>query len=145
LDTLWEKRHFFFQRENATSMIGSSSNLCAIGAAVYLSLMGPQGMREIGEGIFQRTKYAIQEISKIKRIQTPIFNVPHFKEFIINFEKIGKTVKEINKILLNKHGIVGGKDLSTDFPELGQSALFCVTEVHTSEDIEKLADSIRQL
>lgn len=145
LDTLWEKRHFFFQRENATSMIGSSSNLCAIGAAVYLSLMGPQGMREIGEGIFQRTRYAIQEISKIKRIQTPIFIAPHFKEFIINFEKIGKTVKEINKILLNKHGIVGGKDLSNDFPELGQSALFCVTEVHTSEDIDKLADSIRQL
>ena len=86
LDTLWEKRHFFFQRENATSMIGSSSNLCAIGAAVYLSLLGPQGMRELGEGIIQRTTYAIQEISRIKRIQTPIFNAPHFKEFTINFD-----------------------------------------------------------
>jgi glycine dehydrogenase subunit 1 len=145
LDTLWEKRHFFFQRENATSMIGSSSNLCAIGAAVYLSLLGPQGMRELGEGIIQRTAYAIQEISRIKRIQTPIFNAPHFKEFTINFDRTGKTVKEVNRNLLNRHGIVGGKDLSVDFPELGQSALFCVTEVHVSEDIDRLADAIRQL
>ncbi|HSB05053.1 MAG TPA: aminomethyl-transferring glycine dehydrogenase subunit GcvPA [Thermodesulfobacteriota bacterium] len=145
LDTLWEKRHFFFQRENATSMIGSSSNLCAIGAAVYLSLLGPQGMREIGEGVFQRTDYAIQQISKIKKVKTPVFEAPHFKEFIINFDKTERTVKEINKILLNKHGIVGGKDLSQDFPGLGQSALFCVTEVHGSGEIDKLADAIRQL
>jgi len=145
LDTLWEKRHFFFQRENATSMIGSSSNLCAIGAAVYLSLLGPKGMRELGEGIIQRTRYAIREISRIRKIGTPTFKAPHFKEFIVNFGKTGKTVKEVNRILLDKHGIVGGKDLSYDFPEMGQSALFCVTEVHTSEEIDQLADAIRQL
>ena len=145
LDTLWEKRHFFFQRENATSMIGSSSNLCAIGAAVYLSLLGPEGMRELGEGIIQRTRYAIQEISKIKKIGAPAFNAPHFKEFIVNFDRTGKTVREVNRTLLNKHGIVGGKDLSHDFPELGQSALFCVTEIHTSQDIDKLVHGIRQL
>ena len=126
-------------------MIGSSSNLCAIGAAVYLSLLGPQGMREIGEGIFQRTDYAIRQISKIKKVKTPVFEAPHFKEFIINFDKTGRTVKEINNILLNKHGIVGGKDLSQDFSGLGQSALFCVTEIHGSGDIDKLADAIRQL
>ncbi len=145
LDTLWEKRHFFFQRENATSMIGSSSNLCAIGAAVYLSLLGPEGMRELGEGILQRTRYAIREISKIKKIRPPIFNGPHFKEFAINFDRTGKTVRDVNRTLLNKHGIVGGKDLSRDFPELGQSALFCVTEIHTAEDIDKLINGLRQL
>lgn len=145
LDTLWEKRHFFFQRENATSMIGSSANLCAIGAAVYLSLLGPEGMQELGKGIFQRTDYAIQQISRIKKVRTPVFDGSHFKEFVINFDRMGKTVKEVNRILLTKFGIVGGNDLSNDFPELGQSALFCVTEVHTGDDIDKLADAIRQL
>ena len=145
LDTLWEKRHFFFQRENATSMIGSASNLCAIGAAVYLALLGPQGMRELGEGIIQRTRYAIQELSKIRKVTAPVFDAPHFKEFVVNFERTGKKVKEVNRILLEKHGIVGGKDLSLDFPELGQSALFCVTEVHTAEDIDRLVYAIRQL
>jgi glycine dehydrogenase subunit 1 len=145
LDTLWEKRHFFFQRENATSMIGSASNLCAIGAAVYLSLLGPEGMRELGEGIFQRTDYAIQQISKIKKVKTPVFDGPHFKEFVVNFDRTGRTVREVNQILLNKHSIVGGKDLTKDFPELGRSALFCVTETHTADDIDKLANAIRQL
>ncbi len=145
LDTLWEKRHFFFQRENATSMIGSSANLCAIGAAVYLSLLGPVGMRELGEGIFQRTDYAIQQISKIKKVETPVFNGPHFKEFVVNFDRTRRTVKGINNILLNKYGIMGGKDLSKDFPELGQSALFCVTEIHTADDIDRLAYAMRQL
>ena len=145
LDTLWEKRHFFFQRENATSMIGSASNLCAIGAAIYLSLLGPEGMRELGEGIFQRTRYAMEEISKIRRLKIPLFNVPHFKEFVINFDKTGRTVTEVNRILLNKHGIVGGKNLAEEFPELGQSALFCVTEIHTAEDIDRLIQALKRL
>jgi glycine dehydrogenase subunit 1 len=145
LDTLWEKRHFFFQRENATSMIGSSSNLCAIGAAVYLSLLGPEGMREVGEGIFQRTDYAIKQISKIKKVRIPAFDGSHFKEFVVNFDRTGRTVKEVNQILLNKHSIVGGKDLTKDFPELGRSALFCITEIHTADDIDRLTDAIRQL
>ena len=102
-------------------------------------------MRELGEEIFQRTDYAMQQISKIKKMKTPIFDGTHFKEFIINFDRTEKTVKEVNGLLLTKYGIVGGKDLSCDFPEFGQSALLCVTEVHTGDDIDKLAYAIRQL
>jgi len=87
----------------------------------------------------------MQQISKIKKVKTPVFDGSHFKEFVINFDQTGKTVKEVNRILLTKYGIVGGKDLSHDFPELGQSALLCVTEVHTGDDIDKLAYAIRQL
>ena len=57
---------------------------------------------------------------------------PHFKEFVVNFDRTGKTVKQINKALLNKK-IFGGKNLSKEFPELGQSALYCVTEIHTQD------------
>ena len=40
--------------------------------------------------------------------------------------------------------IFGGKDLSTDFPELGQSALYCVTEVHNREDIDALGSAMKE-
>ena len=50
---------------------------------------------------------------------------------------------EINRAL-RAHGIFGGKDLSRDFPELGQSALYCVTEVHTQADIDRLVDARRR-
>jgi glycine dehydrogenase subunit 1 len=43
----------------------------------------------------------------------------------------------LNKSLLS-HGVHGGKSLVKDFPELGESALFCVTEVHSTEAIDKL-------
>ena len=47
-------------------------------------------------------------------------------------------MREINRALL-ENGIFGGKDLSDEFPDLGQSAVYCVTEIHTKEDIDKLA------
>jgi glycine dehydrogenase subunit 1 len=62
----------------------------------------------------------------------------------VNFDQTEKTVKEINQALL-KHDIFGGYDLSEDFPELGQSALFCVTEVHTKQDIDHLVSALKEV
>jgi glycine dehydrogenase subunit 1 len=53
-------------------------------------------------------------------------------------------VAEINKALLER-GIFGGKDLSQEFPELGQSALYCVTEIHTQADIDRLAQTVQEV
>jgi glycine dehydrogenase subunit 1 len=145
LDTLWDRRHFFSQRENATSMIGSSSNLCAIGAAVYMALMGPRGMSELGQSITAKANYTIGRLNCIEGIQAPVLKGAHFKEFVVNFDDINLTVSAINKSLYRKHGIVGGKDLSVEYPELGQSALFCVTEAHTLDDIERLIAALTKI
>ena len=51
---------------------------------------------------------------------------------------------EINKALEGKK-IFGGLDLSADFPSLGNSALFCVTEIHTKQDIDKLAAALKEV
>jgi glycine dehydrogenase subunit 1 len=67
-----------------------------------------------------------------------------FKEFVLNFDATGKTVAEINRGLLER-GIFGGRDLSFDFPELGQSALYCITEVHTRADIDRLAMTLAEV
>jgi glycine dehydrogenase subunit 1 len=145
LDTLWDRRHFFAQRENATSMIGSASNLCAVGAAVYLSLMGPQGMIELGDAITAKTNYTIKRIAQIEGLKVPVLNGVHFKEFVVNFDAIKLEVSAVNKTLLRDHGIVGGKDLSGEYPELGQSALYCVTEAHTLEDIKRLTAALSEI
>jgi len=62
---------------------------------------------------------------------------------VVNFDGTGKTVAEINKALL-KHKIFGGKDLTKEFPELGNSALYCVTEVHTKDDVDRLANALKE-
>jgi len=60
---------------------------------------------------------------------------------VVDLNATGLTVAEINA-RLRTHGIFGGKDLSHDHPELGQSALYCVTEVHTQADIDRLIDAL---
>ena len=91
-----------------------------------------------------RSQYAMQQLDAIPGVQAPLFQAPHFKEFTVCFDGTGKSVAEINKALL-ANGIFGGKDLSVAFPELGQSALYCVTEVHTQADIDKLAAALKEV
>ena len=137
-------RTSFALREEGKEFVGTATALWGITAGVYLALMGPKGMREIGEGIMQRSCYAMAKISEIEGVRAPVFRSAHFKEFVVNFDDAGKTVEEINKELLG-HRIFGGKDLTREFPELGNSALYCVTEVHTKEDIDGLANSIKEV
>jgi glycine dehydrogenase subunit 1 len=138
------KRTSFALREGGKEFVGTASALWGITAGVYLALMGPQGMRDIGKGIMQRSHYAILQLSKIRGIKCPVFQSTHFKEFVVNFDGTNKTVVEINKALL-KRKIFGGKDLKNEFPELGNSALYCVTEVHTKNDIDRLVDALREM
>lgn len=137
------ERTSFAQREKGKEFVGTHAALWGITAGVYLALMGPAGMAELGKSIVQRSLYARQRMSEVKGVRFP-FASAHFKEFVVNFDAAGKTVREINEALLGK-GIFGGKDLSGDFPELGNSALYCVTEIHTKEDIDALVEALKEV
>ena len=92
----------------------------------------------------QRTRYAMKRVANIKGVRVLFSQSHHFKEFVANFDGAGKTVADVNKALLAR-GIFGGKDLSSEFPELGQSALYCVTEVHTQADIDRLVSELQEV
>jgi glycine dehydrogenase subunit 1 len=86
----------------------------------------------------------MQRLSQIDRIKAPVFKAPHFKEFTVNFDGTGKTVRELHRRLLD-HQIHGGKDLRAEFPGLGETALYCVTEIHSKEDIDLLVSALEQI
>ncbi len=138
----WE-RTAYATREKGKEFTGTSAGLWGITAGVYLNLMGPQGMQEVGEAIMQKCAYAKKMLSQLKGVELS-FSSLTFKEFVLNFDQTGKNVAVINRKLLD-HKIFGGKDLSQEFPELGQSALYCVTEIHTKEDIDKLAQALADI
>jgi glycine dehydrogenase subunit 1 len=138
------ERTSFAVREEGKEWVGTAAALWGITAGVYLALMGPQGMVEIGEGLMSRSRYAMLEMDKIRGVKAPVFRSPHFKEFVADFNGTGRTVGEINEALLTRK-IFGGKDLTQERPELGRSALFCVNEVHTREDIDRLTTELKEI
>jgi len=141
-DVAYERTSFAI-REQGKEWVGTAAALWGITAGVYMALLGPQGFGEIGEGILQRSHYAAQQINAIPGVKAPLLNPPFFKEFVVSFDETGRTVAEIHRRLLEKN-IFGGKDLSREFPELGQSGLYCVTEVHTQTDIDRLVEALKE-
>ena len=140
--TLFEQSSYG-SRENGKDWTGNSVYLWTVANATYMSLLGPTGFAEIGENILQRSHYAAKKIAEIPGV---IVTWPSgfFKEFVVNFDSTKKKVSQINKSLLSKK-IFGGKDLSKDFPHLGQSALYCVTEIHTLEDLDSLVSALAEV
>jgi glycine dehydrogenase subunit 1 len=137
-------RTSFGVREKGKEFVGTAAALWGITAGVYLALMGPQGMRELGQHILQKSQYAVKKIARLPGLKAPRFRSPYFKEFVVDFTGTGKSVAAINQALLGR-GIFGGRDLGRDFPGLAGSALFCVTEVHTKDDIDSLAAALEEV
>ena len=140
--TLFEQSSYG-SREHGKDWTGNSVYLWTVANATYMSLLGPIGFKEIGETILQRSHYAAKQLAEIPGVRVT-WNSGFFKEFVVSFDGVKKTVAEINTALLEKN-IFGGKDLSFDFPELGKSALYCITEIHTLEDIQTLVKAIKEV
>jgi glycine dehydrogenase subunit 1 len=130
-------------RENGKDWTGNSVYLWAIANAVYLSLMGPQGFEDVGKLITAQAHYAAQRLESLPGVAVPLSG-SFFKEFVVDFSATGRSVASINNAL-RERGIFGGHDLSADLPALGQSALYCVTELHERRDIDRLIDTLSEI
>ena len=130
-------------REDGNDWTGNSVYLHAVANAAYMALMGPEGFAEVGRLIVGRSHYAARRLAELDGVRI-LFPSGFFKEFVVVFDETGKTVADVNRGL-REHGIFGGKDLSRHFPDLGQSALYCVTEVHAREDIDRLVDAMKEV
>ena len=136
-------RTSFGSREQGVEFIGTATALWGITAGVYLALIGPEGIQNLGKTILQITQYTMKKIAKIKGVKIRFFQSPHFREFVVDFSDTGKTVKEINSRLLGK-GIHGGKDISAEFQHLNNCSLYCVTEIHLKEEIDYLIEVLSE-
>ena len=133
-------REQHIKRERAISNICSNQGLLTLAAAVYLSLLGQTGLRQVAQLCYHKAHYAAEKISRIKGYSI-CFDTPFFHEFSVCCPR---PVTEINDHLL-EHGFIGGYDLSQDYPSLKDHMLIAVTEMNTRDEIDALVAALEEV
>lgn len=136
-------RSSYGEREDGNDYTGTSVFLWTIVNAVYMSLLGPDGFETVGKRAIEQSHYAAHRLSEIDGVEI-LLSDGFFKEFVVNFDDATQTAGEVNA-RLREYGIFGGKPIGDEFPELGDSALYCVTEIHGRSEIDRLTEAINEV
>lgn len=132
-DVAWDRTSFAL-REEGKEWVGTAAALWGIAAGVYLSVMGPAGMAELGETLLARTAYARQTLAALDGVELTDTAL-HLREFTIDFAATGVSARRLVELLRAKDidaGVVAGE----------HSLLVCVTELTATTDIHQLAAAL---
>lgn len=132
-------REQHIKREKATSNICSNQSLNAIGAAIYLSLMGKQGIKDIAAYSFSNAQYLYQRLSNLRGVKLP-FTARFFNEFIWETEDPSKVMSR-----LYQKNIIAGYYVGEIFPRYKNCILSCCTEKKTKKDIDAFVVAIAEV